>query len=84
VPWRHVQAVRQLLQGRCELRFIHAPLVVAQGALGEAGQGGDLALGDSAIFEDGDHGAGVLAQTRLVEVLTCENGSQFFAEYVLW
>jgi hypothetical protein len=41
---------------------------------GDSGQGGELALGDLASFEDGDHSARVLPQARLVEVLTCENG----------
>ena len=53
---------------------VHTPLVVAQGALGDSGQGGELALGDLAGFKDGDHSARVLPQARLVEVLTCENG----------
>ena len=73
-PRRHVGAVGQFLKGRRELGGVHAPLVVAQGALGDSGQGGELALGDLASFEDGDHRARVLPQARLVEVLTCENG----------
>ena len=83
-PQRHVQAVRQLLEGRRELGGVHTPLVVAQGALSDSGPGGDLALGDLAVVQDGDDRAGVAPLARLIEVLTCENGGQLLAEDMLW
>ena len=81
---RHAQAVSQLLKGRSELGGVHTPLVIAQGALREAGPGGDLALGDSACVQDADHRARIAPLARLIEVLTCEDSGQLRAQYVLW
>jgi hypothetical protein len=83
-PRRHAQAVRQLLEGSRELGRVHTPLVVGQGALGDPGPGGDLALDDPARVQDRDQRAGVAPRARLIEVLTCENGSQFLPDGMLW
>ena len=57
------------------------PLVVAQGALGEAGHHADLALSDAVRAEDAHDRAHVAPLARLKEVLTCENLGQPLSDY---
>jgi hypothetical protein len=57
------------------------PLVVAQGALGEAGHHADLALSDAMRAEDAHDRAYIAPLACFKEVLTCENLGQPLSNY---
>jgi hypothetical protein len=79
----HVEVDLLLLEGSRELGGVHTPLVVAQGALGQAGPARDPALGDLMVHQDGHDRGGIAPLARLIEVLTCGNGSQLLADDML-
>ncbi|HLI76005.1 MAG TPA: hypothetical protein VKV02_03595, partial [Acidobacteriaceae bacterium] len=80
---RHAEAVRELFECRGVQGIVLAALVVAEAALGEPGQGSDLALGDPVHAQDADKGAQVAPLAGFKGVLTCENGFKPFPQDLL-